>query len=446
MFVVHRKMYARCGRYIPKHRSVDSMGNSLTVERCTAISRVTFRDVFRIREIRWLWFAEVQSLLGDQLARVALSVLVYERTGSGLLTAAVYALSFLPAVAGAVMFGWLADQLPRRSLMIGCDVLRAGLLVVMAWTAQPLWLLSVLLVVVVLVSAPFSAAQSALVADIVTGETYSMVTSVRIATFQAAQLVGFAIGGAVVAGIGARVALLIDGVTFLASAALIRSALRPRPAPDAGGELRPRAAVARLRAGVRIIAGDRQLRQLVGFAWLAGLYVVPEGLAAPYAAAVGGGPAAVGLLLAAGPAGAMVGALIYARFVPRSARAWLLGPLAVAAGVPLLLCWTRPGLAAAITLWALSGVMLAYQLQANAEFVEATDAARRGQAFALASSGLIAVQGIGFVIGGLLAQLWEVGPAVAAAGGIGSVLAVLLTISRTRLGHQGAVQPAGAPA
>lgn len=54
-----------------------------------------------------LWLAEVLSLLGDQLARVALSVLVFDRTGSALLTGLVYGLSFLPAlVAGPLLGGW----------------------------------------------------------------------------------------------------------------------------------------------------------------------------------------------------------------------------------------------------------------------------------------------------------------------------------------------------
>ncbi len=75
---------------------------------------VGFRSVFAEREFRWLWAAGVQSLLGDQLARVALSVLVFERTASSLLTAAVYALTFLPAFLGGVLLGGVADRYPRR--------------------------------------------------------------------------------------------------------------------------------------------------------------------------------------------------------------------------------------------------------------------------------------------------------------------------------------------
>jgi len=51
------------------------------------VERVTFGAVLRVAEFRALWIAEAQSMAGDQLARVALSVLVFDRTGSPSLTA-----------------------------------------------------------------------------------------------------------------------------------------------------------------------------------------------------------------------------------------------------------------------------------------------------------------------------------------------------------------------
>src|SRR5450759_33138 len=60
----------------------------------------TFGAVFAVPAFRVLWLAQVLSVVGDQLARVALSVLTFHRTGSPLLTGAGYALSYLPAVAG----------------------------------------------------------------------------------------------------------------------------------------------------------------------------------------------------------------------------------------------------------------------------------------------------------------------------------------------------------
>src|SRR3982074_2732831 len=61
-------------------------------------------------EYRTLWFAEAQSSAGDQLAKVALAILVYGRTNSALWAAIVYALTFLPALAGGLRLAPLADR------------------------------------------------------------------------------------------------------------------------------------------------------------------------------------------------------------------------------------------------------------------------------------------------------------------------------------------------
>jgi len=63
------------------------------------------------------------SIIGDQLAKVALSILVFQRTSSTLLTALTYGLSYLPWVIGGPLLSTLADRLPRRQ---GADHVRSG--------------------------------------------------------------------------------------------------------------------------------------------------------------------------------------------------------------------------------------------------------------------------------------------------------------------------------
>ena len=184
----------------------------------------------RVREFRWLWLADVQSLLGDQLARVALSVLVYEKTRSSLLTAGIYALTFIPALVGGFLLGPLADRIPRRTLLVTGDAIRAVLIALMAITGHPIGLLTVLIVLVVVFESPWRATQTALVGDILDGEGYVLGTGLRFAGSQGAQLLGFALGGAAVALIGPRWALAIDAISFGLSALMIRFGVRYRPA------------------------------------------------------------------------------------------------------------------------------------------------------------------------------------------------------------------------
>jgi predicted MFS family arabinose efflux permease len=391
-----------------------------------------FRPVFAEREFRWLWTAGVQSLLGDQLARVALSVLVFERTNSTLLTAAVYALTFLPAFFGGLLLGGLADRYPRRRVLIGCDVVRAVLVAAMALPGTPLLAVSGLLTLATLVGAPFKAAEPALLADIFTDDRYVTALGLRTATYQASQLVGFAIGGAAVAVVGPRAALAIDATSFAVSAVVLRWGLGQRPAARTNAQ-EPR--LSGLLGGVRLVAGNRQLRLLLSLSWLAGLWVVPEGLAVPYAAAVGAGPAGVGWLLAANPAGNVVGALLLSRWVRPAMRATLLGPLAVAAGLPLVFCAFRPGLLVTVGLWALAGFCSAYQVQLIAEYIGATPDGLRGQAIGVASAGLLAAQGVGLLAGGAIAQAWAVFPTIAVTGAAGVPLASALAIRRARSNH-----------
>jgi MFS family permease len=381
----------------------------------------------RSREFRGLWFADLQSLLGDQIARVALTVIVFDRTGSGFLTALVYAMTYLPALIGP-WAGVLADRLPRRQLLVGGDLVRAVLVALMAVPGIPLPVLVGLLIVVVAVGTPWKAAESALVADILAGEGYALGVGLRVATVQGAQLAGFAAGGAFVALLGPRGAIALDAATFVVSALVISIAVKRRPPAGAEGS-----GPVGWRAGLRAVFGDANLRTLVALAWLAGVYVVPEGLAAPYAAGFGSGPLSIGLLLASAPAGMMVASLLFVRLLDGRGRRRLMVPMAVGAGLPLIGCVADLGLGYVVALWAASGACMAYQTQVIADFVQLVPASIRGQAIAVASSGLLAAQGVGLSLGGALAQLTSAQVAVAAAGATGSLAALATGTRRRRL-------------
>jgi predicted MFS family arabinose efflux permease len=388
-----------------------------------APSAVTFRSLFASRDFAVLYLAGTQSQVGDQLARVALSILVFTRTGSGLATAATYALTYLPAVIGGVVLTGLADVHPRRALLVVCDLLRAALYVLMALPGTPLLVVCALLVVAVLTNSPYNAAEPAMVADLFQGDRYTAALGLRTATVQAAQLLGFAVGGVIVAATGPRPALLIDAITFAASGLMLRFGLRYRPAAVAEA----RHGLAQLKVGLRTVGRNRRLRVLLALAWLALFWIVPEGLAAPYAATHGNGAAAVGILLAASPAGNLIGVLILTRWVPAARRPALLPVLTVGAGLPLLACGFGPDVPLAAVLWGLSGMCTAYLVLIVSEFVAIVPAKVRGQAIGLASSGLLAAQGIGLLLGGAIAAIWAVGPAIAVTGTAGSVLALALT-------------------
>ncbi|GAA0211853.1 MFS transporter [Saccharothrix mutabilis subsp. mutabilis] len=386
-----------------------------------------FRAAFAVPEFRVLWCAAALSTVGDQLARVALSVLVFQRTGSAAWTALTYALTMLPALVSGVLLSGLADRFPRRTVMVAADLVRAVLLAVMAVPGVPLPLVAALLVVAQLAEPPFAAAQGALLPTVL-GDRYEAGQSVHLITHQAGLLLGFAGGGVVVAWLGTSGALAADALTFAASALLLRLGLRARPAAGAVA----RTGV-RIRTGAVLVWRDRRLRVLVALGWLALFTVVPEGLAAPFSAEVGVGAAGVGLLLAADPAGMVLGTVLL-RFLPTARRVRVLGLLAVATALPLVAYWFEPGLVGAVALLALSGVFSAYQVTAGATFVRLVPDAQRGQALGFARSGLVAAQGVGVAGGGVVAgTLGSAGGAIALAGGVGVIAALVVAAAWARV-------------
>lgn len=385
------------------------------------------RRVWVDLEFRVLFAASVVSTVGDQLARVGLSVLVFDRTRSAGLTALTYALTYLPDVLAGPLLSGLADRWPRRTVMVVADVLRASLVALMAIPGLSLPLVAALLVCVQAVGAPGNAARAAtLTAVLPAADQYVRGKAAMDMVVQLAQVAGFATGGALAGWLGPRGALLADAATFAVSAALVTTGIRRRPAVPVDSVVV--AGVGRwwgdVVGGTRLVATTPRLRALLGLACVAAFYVSVEGLAVPYAAQVGAGAGGVGLLLAASPAGAVAGMAIVSRF-PTRLRETVMGPLAVLACAPLVVCWVSPPLPVTVALWAVSGMASSYHLLASAAYLQAVPDQRRGQAYGIAATALKTSQGLGIAAAGLAAEYVAAAVVVAAAGALGVIAAVV---------------------
>lgn len=397
-----------------------------------------FGAVLGVAEFRALWAGGLVSRVGDQLARVALALLVFDRSGSPFLTALTYALTMLPALLGGPLLGGLADRYPRRGLMVACNLARAALAALTAVPGIPFAALCALVFALQLLESPERSARSALIPELLPRDLYPAGVALNQITNQTTQLAGFAAGGAVVAATGPSLALAANAATFAGCALLTHLGVRARPAPH---RLSPKSSqeppgTTGAAAGLRRIVGTPRLRCLLALALLAGFVVVPEALAVPYAAEGGMSPSAVGLLLAAIPAGNIAGMLLLNRLLGPDAQLAAVGPLALLAGVPLVASIMRPGAVVSVALWALSGAACAYQVTANAEFARATPDHQRGQVLGLAIAALTAVQGAGMLLGGVLAE--HLGPAntiaLAGAGCVATSLPLAAAWRRARTG------------
>src|SRR5688500_5539441 len=110
--------------------------------------RVGYREVLAVREFRGLLVRRGLSVVGDQIARIAVALLVLERSGSPFAAAATYACSYLTWLIGGPLLSALPDRYPRRRVIVVSDLARAVLVACLAVPGIPLWLLFAVLVVV----------------------------------------------------------------------------------------------------------------------------------------------------------------------------------------------------------------------------------------------------------------------------------------------------------
>ncbi len=412
-------------------------------------TRASFSEVMANREFRAMWAAQLLSIAGDQLARVAMTLLVYDRTRSPLLTALTYAVTFLPWLLGGVGLSGLADRLPRREVMIVADIARLALvsgmatIITVSRSAAALVLMAGLLFLVTLLDSPFKSARSALVADVLIGPRYALGTAVTQITLQTGIVAGFALGGVVVAAVGARSALLADAATFAASAVLLAAGVRRRPAAAPAASAGSGSHLSGIAAGVRLVFGSPRLRTLMLLGWLVAFYAAPMSLAAPYAARFHRLPLAVatGLVFAGMPLGTVAGAALFSRLLRPPWQRRLMGPLAIAACAVLMCFWAAPGFGLSLVLFAVAGACASYQVAANAAFVADVPPGRRGQAFGLANGGMQVLQGLWFIVAGAIATLAGPATVIGLSGGLGAVLAVSLAISWRRMSAVSPAQP-----
>ncbi len=386
--------------------------------------RATVRAALGVREFRALLASSALSMAGDQVARIAVALLVYRRSGSAFAAAATYACSYLTWLFGGPLLTALADRLPRRRLMVVCDLLRAALVCVLLVPHVPLTVVFAVLLLVGLLSPPYDAAKSAMLPDVLTGDLYVVGNALQNTVFQAANVAGFLLGGAVVAATSVHGALAIDAASYLLSAALL-AAVAERPLP----ERQPASLWADAVEGFRLVARQRDLRRLLAYGLLGAVVMVtPEGLAVPVARQMDGGAFAAGVLTAAVPAGFLLGSVLLLRVAP-ARRTALLPGLVVLAAAALLVTPVLSGVAAVATLWAVAGAGSALSMVANAAYMQAVPAGLRGRAFGVADTALMALQGVVLLVVGALAQLLDPLAAVSVAG-LGTLAGLLLLVRR----------------
>jgi MFS family permease len=386
--------------------------------------RTRYRDAIERPEFRALFVSQLTSVAGTSIAAVALTVLIYERTSSPLLSSLTFALGFVPYVLGGGLLSAVVDRVRPRRLVARCNAVAALVAAAMAWPGAPTWVLLGLLVVVGTLTSLAGGAQAALVRTVVPEHAYVPARSLLRIVAQLAQIGGNAVGGALLVVLTPSGAILANALSFAVAAVVIRLGVS-----DVGltGSRHEAHVLRDSIAGMRTVFAIPELRRLLLLGWLVPTFAVaPEALAAPYVAGRGDASSLVGVWLVALPVGMVVGDLagVWALSARRQRR--LVAPAATLSFVPYLVFVAHPVVTVALPILALAGVGAVYALGLDLRVRDAAPEHLFARVMTLNSAGLMTLQGLGFVLAGAIAEVVGAPAAIAIAGVCGLATAVVL--------------------
>jgi MFS family permease len=303
-------------------------------------TNVGMRSVLAQPRFRRLWVARTVSQWGDVLGFVALAILIYQLTGSGIGVVGVVVAEILPVLLIAPFAGVLVDRLPRIQTMIASDLVRAVLAGVLAvWHDDPL----VVYGVAFGLSAGavfFNPAANSVLPSIVTDDEIVAANSATWTAAVLSQVVLAPLSGALVAFAGPGWAFAVNATSFLVSAAVLRGLRLGEPPRPVGR----RRLLAEAREGVVLVGGDRTLRALAIGQLLAALSAgATSALLVVLAAEHLRAPAdAYGILVGAIGVGAALGPTLLLRLIPDPRRPmFVFGPYLLRGVVDLVLASSR---------------------------------------------------------------------------------------------------------
>lgn len=356
-------------------------------------------------DFRRLFLAHTVSRAGDAFNTVALVVLVFDLTESGLGVAGAVMFEVAPVLLLGPLAGLAADRLPRRRLMIGADALRAVTALGLVFTSDSLGAAYAVAFGLSAGAVIFNPAAASLLPEVVGEDDVVIANSAMWTAAVVAQIALAPLAGLIIAVSGVEAAFALNAATFVASALLL-AGLRAGRAP-ADLVVRGWAGVL---GGVRTVRADPLLTRLA----------VVQVLASMSAGATGGllvvladrwlgvGPGGFGVLLAAIGVGAALGPLLLRRAVRPGDKRWLFGPYAVRGAVDLTLAAVANPVVA-------GGALVAYGMSTSTGMVAyqstlqtLVPAETRGRVFAFYDVAWNTARLLSLAVGGVIAELTDV--------------------------------------
>jgi MFS family permease len=375
------------------------------------------------------------SEVGDWIGLLGIAALLYAKTGQAVFSAASLAALYLPYLFAPWLVSWCA-RIPPRTLLIGADFMRAGL-ILMLLLPLPIWALLALTFLASVPTSVYEATRAAAVPEYAPDEsTQDDALALFQSTQQAATMFGFLVGGAALAFVGYQAAIILNAASFILSALIIFGV--PSLPPFASHK----SAKLLTRAGLDALRGQIVLRRSVVLSVVsASMIMAGEALVVVYGSEIGHEGLAGPLAAATAAVAAVVGLLL-----PRhlnSVNLLRVSQIAMVVGgvIALVAFLVVPGIFSGFTGYIALGVISAPGALMYIVAVREMGPAVRAPVFAVVQVGLMCGQGAVALLAGILADQMGVGLAIALCQIPTVVLSVLWLLPSADLRRRHAEDP-----
>ena len=235
------------------------------------VTPVSFASYARLlrrnHNFRRLWGAQIVSEIGDWFYTLAIYNLLLQLTGRAGSVALALVLQVLPQTLIGPTAGVVNDRLRRKYVMIASDLGRMAIVLCMLFirSKEQVWIVYPLLMAETLLAAFFEPARNAVIPNIVEREEIVVANTLASTTWSVNLMVGATLGGLIAALLGRDSVFLLNGLSFLASAALIWSMRFAEPHAETGGRFRARELIdfSPILAGIRYVRAHARLRATI---------------------------------------------------------------------------------------------------------------------------------------------------------------------------------------
>ena len=227
-------------------------------------------SLWRHRDFMRLWAAQAVSAFGSRITRTALPIIAVKTLGEPeTMVATLAALQLAPGVVLALFTGGFVDRGRKRRILVGADIFRAAVILslTVAWAFGVLSMMHVIVVgaAVGAATALFQITEVAYLPALVGKQHLAEGNAKLEATEAIAEVTGPASAGALIAALGAPLAVAIDALSYLWSAVMLGRirAAEPPPAPQPTAESSTWQSSRDMRVGMRAVFGHRYVRPIV---------------------------------------------------------------------------------------------------------------------------------------------------------------------------------------